>query len=105
MFFNEAQSLNALSSIETTPSGKIISCKDEHPENAPDSIFLTLVGIVMCFKEEQFANVLLAIVLIPLGKTISVKPEHPKKASLPISLMVDGIVTLLSEVVPWKAFG
>ena len=61
MFFNEAQSLNALSSIETTPSGKIISCKDEHPENAPDSIFLTLVGIVMCFKEEQFANVLITL--------------------------------------------
>lgn len=56
----------ASSSMAVTPSGTTISLKEEQPEKAPDSIFLTPTGMVKVLSDEHFPNIRAVIVLIAM---------------------------------------
>ena len=87
----------ASSSMAVTHSGTTISLKEEQPEKAPDSIFLTPTGMVKVLSDEHFPNIRAVIVLIARlawpdagvrekGKAPSDRKDifHPSKRKVPL---------------------
>ena len=66
------QSINVPWSIKLTPSGIIISLRDEHPLNASQPIKDTLLGIFMLLSWLHFSNALCEIAVTPSGMVTSI---------------------------------
>ena len=78
-----------MSFVETMPSTEtkcwlffetLIVVKEEHQENAPTPIIVTLSGMAMEVKEEQPSNALSPIIVTLFGMMIDVKEEHSQNA-------------------------
>ena len=70
---------------------------EEHPQNAPSPILVTLSGIAILFKEQQSQNALSPMLFTLLGMAMLDKEVQPANALLPM------LVTLLGMIYDFTA--
>jgi len=72
--------------------------REVHPENAPDPMEVTELGIVMLVRELHQANASHSMEVTELGIVMLVREVHPENALDPMEVTEFGMVMLVREV-------